>query len=133
MHILSSCILKKILNFNGERNTPLFPISLWNNFHLVPQGLLRSTNLVEAWHRGFQSTCGCHHRKSIDCLKTEQDNVELKQLKLPTVKTPKNEKLIDNEKSILNLVTSFFHSPILVYLRLNSNLHQPPRIHTPLL
>ena len=80
MHIFSSGILKKILNLNGERNTPLFQISLWNNFHLVPQGLLRSTNLVEAWHRGFQSTCGCHHPtiwKSIDCLKTEQDNVEL--------------------------------------------------------
>ena len=72
MHILSSGILKKILNLIGERNTPLFPIYLWNNFHLVPQGLLRSTNLDEAWHRGFQSTCGCHHHtiwKSIDCLK----------------------------------------------------------------
>ncbi|KAI6648122.1 hypothetical protein LOD99_11931 [Oopsacas minuta] len=81
-----------ILNLNGERNTPLFPISLWNNFHLVLQGLPRSTNLVETWHRGFQSTCGCHHPtiwKFIDCLKTEQGNAELKQLNLPTVKTPK--------------------------------------------
>ena len=121
MHILSSGILKKILNLNGERNTPLFPISLWNNFHLVPQGLLRSTNLVEAWHRGFQSTCGCHHPtiwKSIDCLKTEQDNVELKQLKFTHGEDPKKtKKSIDNEKAILNLVTSFFHRPILVYLR----------------
>ena len=95
MHILSSGILKKILNLNGERNTPLFPISLLNNFHLVPQGLLRSTNLVEAWHRGFQNTCGCHHPtiwKSIDCLKTEQDNVELKQLKFTHGGPQKNRK-----------------------------------------
>ena len=30
-----------LLSLNGERNTPLFPISLWNNFHLEVQ---RSTN-----------------------------------------------------------------------------------------
>ena len=69
-----------LLSLNGERNSPLFSISLWNNFHLVPQGLPRSTNLVEAWHRGFLSTCGCHHPtvwKFIHFLKTEQGNVEL--------------------------------------------------------
>ena len=61
-----------LLNLNGERNPPLFSISLWNNFHLVPQELPRSTNLLEAWHRGFLSTCGCHHPtvwKFIHCLK----------------------------------------------------------------
>ena len=48
-----------LLNVNGERNTTLDPsICLWNNFNLVPQGMSRTTNLVESWHRGFQSTCG---------------------------------------------------------------------------
>ena len=92
-----------ILNLNGERNTPLFPISLWNNFHLVPQGLPRSTNLIEAWHRGFQSTCVCHHPtiwKFIDFLKTEQGNVELKQLRFTHGEDPKKtKKSIDNEKA----------------------------------
>ena len=92
-----------------------------NNFHLVPQGLLRSTYLVKAWHRGFQSTCGCHHPtiwKSIDFLKTEQDNVELKQLKFTHGEDPKKmKKSIDDEKAILKLVTPFIHRPILVYLR----------------
>ena len=110
-----------ILNLNGERNTPLFPISLWNNFHLVPQGLPRSTNLIEAWLCGFQSTCGCHHPtiwKFIDCLKREQGNVELKELRFTHGEDPKKtKKSIDNEKAILNLVTSFFHRSILVYLR----------------
>ena len=40
-------------NINGGRNPPLFPIDLWNIFHLVAQGLPRTTNLVERWHRGF--------------------------------------------------------------------------------
>ena len=61
-------------------------------FILFHKALPRSTNLIEAWHRGFQSTCVCHHPtiwKFIDFLKTEQGNVELKQLNLPMVKTPK--------------------------------------------
>ena len=33
-----------LLNVNGERNTPLYPICLWNNFNLIPQGLPRKTN-----------------------------------------------------------------------------------------
>ena len=110
-----------LLNLNGERNTPLFPISLWNNFHLVSQGLPRTTNLVEAWHRGFQSTCGCHHPtiwKFIEFLKLEQGNVELKQMKFIQGEDPKKTKRsTDNEKAILNLVSSFFNRPILVFLR----------------
>ena len=86
----------------GERNTPLYPICLWNNFNLVSQGLPRTTNLVESWHRGFQSTCGCHHPtiwEFLDCLKTEQGNVELKQSKFTLGEGPnKTKKSINNEK-----------------------------------
>ena len=32
---------------NGQMNAPLYQISLWNNYHQVPQGLLRTTNFVE--------------------------------------------------------------------------------------
>ena len=38
-------------NINGARNPLLFPINLWNIFHLVPQGLPRTANLVEEWQR----------------------------------------------------------------------------------
>ena len=30
-----------LLNLNGERNNPRFPITLWNSFHLVSLGLPR--------------------------------------------------------------------------------------------
>ena len=75
-----------LLNLNWERNTPLSLSEMTlDNFHLFSLGLPRTTNLLEAWHCGFQSTCGCHHPtiwKFIDCLKTEQGNVELKQVKI---------------------------------------------------
>lgn len=61
---------------NGQMNAPLYQISLWNNYHQVPQGLLRTTNFVEAWHRGFQTTCGCHHSKF------EKSLITLKQSKV---------------------------------------------------
>ena len=67
---------------------------IWSNFEIgncwwgdaSPMSPPRSTtvNLFEAWHRGFLSTRGCHRStvwKFIHCLKTEQGNVELKQLK----------------------------------------------------
>ena len=108
-------------NANGSRNPPLFPIHLWNIFHLVPQGLPRTTNLVEGWHRGFLTTCGCHHPtiwKFIEALKTEQASVELKQLRFISGENPKKtKKSIEKEKSIMNLVNSFAYRPILLYLR----------------
>ena len=110
-----------LMNLNGGRNPPLFPVDLWNIFHLVPQGLPRTTNLVEAWHRGYLTTCGCHHPtiwKLIKALKTEQANVELKHVRYICGEDPKKtKKSIQNEKSLINLVNSFAHRPTLLYLR----------------
>ena len=84
-----------LMNLNGDRNPPLFPVDLWNIFHLVPRGLPRTTNLVEAWHRGYLTTCGCHHPtiwKFIKALKTEQANVELKHVRYICGEDPKKTK-----------------------------------------
>ena len=117
MHFLYVCISRK----PTSRNPTLFPIHLWNIFHLVPQGLPRTTNLVEGWHRGLLTTCGCHHPtiwKFIEALKTEQASVELKQLRFISGENPKKtKKSIEKEKSIMNLVNSFAYRSILLYLR----------------
>ena len=41
-------------------NTPIvfpstFPLEMWNNHLMVHQGLPRTTNAVEAWHRSFST------------------------------------------------------------------------------
>ena len=63
---------------------PLYPIKMWNHHHQVQQGIPRTTNAVEAWHRSYNSTIGCHHPniwKFIVALKREQGLVEVKQSK----------------------------------------------------
>jgi len=45
----------------------------------VNDGLPRTNNSVEAWHRSFQQTADCHHPsvyKLVDQFRKEQDHVE---------------------------------------------------------
>ncbi|KAI6650141.1 hypothetical protein LOD99_6058 [Oopsacas minuta] len=45
----------------GHHVAATFPIGLWNYHFSTPFGLPRTTNAVEAWHRSFNATVGCHH------------------------------------------------------------------------
>ena len=76
------------LNKNGEITTLSF-LSLIGTILILFNEDYRE---LQAWHRGFKSTCGCHHPtiwKFIECLKTEQGNVELKQMKCIQGEDPK--------------------------------------------
>ena len=68
----------------GFHQEPLFPIQMWNQHHEVTQGIPRTSNAVEAWHRLFNATVGCYHPniwRFIDVFKREQWLVEVKQAK----------------------------------------------------
>ena len=39
----------------GQRRDPLFPITVWNMYKQTLQGLPRTNNAVEGWHRSFQA------------------------------------------------------------------------------
>ncbi|XP_029848582.2 uncharacterized protein LOC115330735 [Ixodes scapularis] len=47
------------LTARGRRD-PRFPASLWNHHATVLRGDAKTTNSVEAWHRGFQTHVQCH-------------------------------------------------------------------------
>ena len=67
----------------GTFQHPIFPIEMWNCHFEVLAEFPRTTNSVEAWHRSFNATVGCHHPtiwKIIQALKLEQGIVELKQI-----------------------------------------------------
>ena len=68
----------------GTYQEALFPIEMWNHHFDTPFGLPRTTNIVEAWHRSFNATVGCHHPtiwKFVASLKREQGLVEVRQAK----------------------------------------------------
>jgi hypothetical protein len=67
-------------NRRNRRAAPLFAIQLWNVRDRVTDGLPRTNNSVEAWHRSFQQTIDCHHPsvfKLIGQFRKEQDKVEI--------------------------------------------------------
>ena len=105
----------------GNNIQPLFPIQMWNNFHLVAYGIPTTTNAVEAWHRAFRVTVACHHPtfwKFCDSLIIEQASVELRQAQYYTGKPPKeSKKSLENESTLVHLVMNYFTRPVITYLR----------------
>jgi hypothetical protein len=64
----------------NRRANPRFAIDLWNVHDRLVDGLPRTNNSVEAWHRSFQRTIDCHHPslfKLIEQFRREQDHVEI--------------------------------------------------------
>ncbi|KAG8173372.1 hypothetical protein JTE90_015533 [Oedothorax gibbosus] len=54
---------------NGRRREPLFPIEMWNCFSSVVDGLPKTNNSIEGWHRHFSSLLGAHHPSVWKCIK----------------------------------------------------------------
>ena len=100
---------------------PLFTIGMWNYHHDTPFGLPRTINAVEAWHRSFNATVGCHHPtiwKFVTALKREQGLVELRQTEFVTGARPaKRSKDQANEDALKQLVGSYQWRPKMEFLR----------------
>ena len=86
----------------------LFPLEMWNNQHSVQQGLPRTKNAIEAWHRSFSCLVLCNHPSIwlfLEKLKKEQGLVEIKQTFYLTGREPPKRKLdLDYERALINLV-----------------------------
>ena len=106
---------------HGLYHPPLFPIPMWNNYHLVAYGIPTTTNSVEAWHRAFSSTVASHHPtfwKFCETLKIEQSSVELKQAQYYSGMPPtKSKKSLERELTLVGLVMSYHTRPIHTYLK----------------
>ena len=106
----------------GTHQAPLFPLNLWNYYYETPFGLPRTTNAVEAWHRSFNATVGCHHPsiwKFIAALKREQGLVEVRQAKFIAGAPPtKRKRAQASEQALVNLVAGYYHRTRVEFLRL---------------
>lgn len=64
-----------------QRRQPLFAHTMWNCYDGVRDGLPKTNNFIEGWHRGFQMQISADHPsiwKFISALKREQSLNELK-------------------------------------------------------
>ncbi|KAI6655799.1 hypothetical protein LOD99_1941 [Oopsacas minuta] len=101
----------------GHHVAATFPIGLWNYHFSTPFGLPRTTNAVEAWHRSFNATVGCHHPtiwKFLLALKREQGLVEVRQTNYLAGKPPtKRRRSQQSEQALRTLVGEYIHQTIL--------------------
>ncbi|XP_076031961.1 uncharacterized protein LOC143019865 [Oratosquilla oratoria] len=109
-------------NRRGVRRTPLFPIQLWNMHQRVLDEEDRTTNAVEAWHRGLPTFLGATHPtiwkfiKGIRRIQKTKD-VEIEQLVAGNAargRRPIYERL---DERIMNIVEDYENRDILDYLR----------------
>ena len=99
----------------------MFPLEMWNNHNLVHQGIPRTTNAVEAWHRSFNHLMSCQHPsiwKFIDIFKKEQGLVEVKHAFYISGRNPhKRSKYTYQERALRNLIDSYLSRPKLEFLK----------------
>ena len=105
---------------SGSYQQPLFSIQIWNYHFDVAYGLPRTTNAVEAWHRSFNATVGCHHPnlwKFISALKREQGLVEVKQAKYIAGDQPTKCRIVqDNDRALRELIRRYLLNPRMEFL-----------------
>jgi hypothetical protein len=98
----------------GNRQSQIFPLTLWNVNQRVVESLPRTINSVEGWHCGFQSSLYCTHLtlwKLLDRLKRENELHKLTVVQLLSGQTyiPKRVYRITNER-IGNAVAGYSNS-----------------------
>ena len=60
--IVHGCVdLRRSADIRGNRRSPVFSLTLWNVNQFVVESLPRTSNSIEGWHCGFQSSLLCTH------------------------------------------------------------------------
>ena len=102
---------------------PLNSHDMWNQHDASQLMIPRSSNIAEGWHHGFHSTMSCSKPtiwKFFDCLKLEQDLIDVKLTKrlLREPPEPRAPKWIRFDQQIQRIVDSYDdYTSIIDYLR----------------
>ena len=104
------------------RASPLFPPTVWTVYDSIKQGIPRTQNVVEAWHRRWECLIGRAHvgfYRLITEFQKEQQQVNIQAECIlrgePTTKPKKS--LIDRENRIMTLIKSHGTGTVMEYLR----------------
>jgi len=94
---------------------------LWNCHQATADGISRTNNSVEGWHKRFSSLLGGPHPtiwRFIDAIKEEQSVTEMKinQLVAGIPSQPRRRKYRNLEKRLLNIVENYENQSVSEYL-----------------
>ena len=110
-----------MLQTRRRRRDPTFAITLWNCYYAVIDGLPKTNNALEGWHRAFSSLLSAHHPtiwKFINAIQQEQSLNELKLNQYSAgVSPPKSRrKYRDSAKNIMKIVEEYDQRDPIEYL-----------------
>ena len=100
---------------------PLFAITEWNCYDRVKNGLCRTNNSLEGWHRSFLSQLGATHPtiwKFIEALLDQQSMSELEILQRSPAATSQPQRKIyrDLNSRICSIVEDFDNKALIKYV-----------------
>lgn len=106
----------------NRRRVPIFPIPIWNVYERTRDGLHRTNNSIEGWHRGFQTNCVIHFPniyRFIDSLKRQQalHNFEITQLVRGMPGNPVNKRYATISANLRTIARDYANRDIITYLR----------------
>lgn len=110
------------LQRRNHRRTPHFPHCMWNCFDGVLEGLPKTNNSIEGWHRGFETQIAADHPniwKFIDGIQREQslNYLKIEQLVSGQQDPVPRKKYRDCSERIARLVQNFDRDNLCDYLR----------------
>jgi hypothetical protein len=106
----------------GPRRGALFKIPEWNSYDRVHQGVPRTNNALEGWHRAFQANVGAHHPsiwKFIVVLQREESaqRASVEQAAAGREPTKKKRKYIETNERLQRVVGDYSNRSYIDYLR----------------
>jgi hypothetical protein len=109
------------IQLRNRRKTPKFPHYLWNCYNSVINGIAKTNNSVEGWHRKFHSLLEADHPsiwKFINGLKREQNLNEVQIDKYLSGEAPEESRPIYRLriKNLENIVNSYNKNQLDIYL-----------------
>jgi hypothetical protein len=115
----------------GRRRQPRYSIDMWNQVQRMEQGIARTNNIVEGWHRGIQASLDGDHPslwKFIKFLQTEEAWTKTTDEQITAGQTLKLEKQEQQSRTarLQNILADYANREILDYLRgISYNLNMP--------
>lgn len=110
------------INRRGQRRPPTFAVESWNCYVAAVDGLAKTNNAVEGWHRAFMEVVRAHHPcifKFISALKKEQslNETKIQQYIAGEVGAPGRRRYRDCAQRIQTIVNDYENRDVLDYLR----------------
>lgn len=106
-----------------SRRDPLFKIDMWNMYTRVKNGIPKTNNGIEGWHKSFRGSVGCSHPNLwvfLKCVQKEQAYQEFRLTQASAGHAPPNKKrkYKDAFARLINVVDKYDkYSSIIDYIK----------------